>query len=167
MANKSTEPTVNYRVDEAALAHDERLLSLFRLWQSKRGVRRLPARSDFDHRELLPWFGNLILLDVLDGGTDYRYRLFGVVLAQEAGFDMSGKLLSEYPIKVNLPHFYDVFANVIRNRSPALSEHDPGVKHIRRRRRLILPLGKDGETVDMIMTANYAVEILQKPGPYL
>jgi hypothetical protein len=167
MANTSPNPAVDYAVDEAALAHDERLLGLFRLWQSKRKGRTLPKRGDFDHRELLPWFGNLILLDVLDGGADYRYRLFGIVLAQEAGFDMTGKLLSEYPIKSNLPHFYEVFANVIRDRAPALSEHDPAVSHIRRRRRLVLPLGKDGETVDMMMSANYAVEILRKPDPYL
>ncbi len=167
MAEQNAQPIVTYRVDEAALAHDDRLLALFRLWTAKRAGRVLPARSDFDHRELLPWFGNLILLDVLDGGADYRYRLFGVTLAQEAGFDMTGKLLSEYPIKANLPHFYAVFATVIRERTPALSEHDPGVKHIRRRRRLVLPLGRDGATVDMIMTANYAIEILRQPDPYL
>ena len=167
MANLSRDPTVQYRIDEAALAHDERLLALYRLWQSKRGGRTLPARSDFGHRELVPWFGNLILLDVVNGGADYRYRLFGVTLAQEAGFDMTGKLLSEYPLKDRLPHFYEVFAQVLRNRAPALSEHDPGVTNVRRRRRLILPLGKDGETVDMMMTANYAVEILRAPDPYL
>jgi hypothetical protein len=167
MAKASTSPTVNYQVDEAALAHDERLLGLFRLWQSKRNGRTLPARGDFDHRDLLPWFGNLILVDVIDGGADYRYRLFGITLAQEAGFDMTGKLLSKYPIRSNLPHFLEVFGNVIRTRAPALSEHDPGVSHIRRRRRLTLPLGKDGETVDMIMTGNYAVEILRNPDPYL
>lgn len=167
MPSPSREPTVQYRVEEAALAHDERLRSLYRLWQSKRAGRTLPTRQDFGHRELVPWFGNLILLDVVAGGSDYRYRLFGVTLAQEAGFDMTGKLLSEYPLKDRLPHFYEVFAQVLRDRAPALSEHDPGVANVRRRRRLILPLGRGGETVDMIMTANYAVEILRKPDPYL
>ncbi|MCC7045205.1 MAG: PAS domain-containing protein [Alphaproteobacteria bacterium] len=167
MAPPSERPKVAYQVDEADLAHDERLLGLYRLWQSKRKDRQLPSRAAFQHAELPPWFGTLILLDVLDGGADYRYRLFGLVLATEAGFDMTGKLLSKYPIRSNLPHFREVFAEVLRTRAPALSEHDPGVAHIRRRRRLILPLGKDGETVDMIMTANYAVEVVRKPDPYL
>ncbi|MCC6467268.1 MAG: PAS domain-containing protein [Alphaproteobacteria bacterium] len=160
-------PTVTYRIDEAGLAHDERLLGLFRLWQSKRRERPMPARADFGHEELQPWFGNLILLDVIDGGADYRYRLFGLVLATEAGFDMTGKLLSEYPLKDRLPHFREVFAQVLRDPVPALSEHDPGVSNVRRRRRLILPLAKDGRAVDMLMTANYAVDIVRKPDPYL
>ncbi len=74
-------PIVQYDVDAQGLAHDERLLALYRLWDSKRRGRLLPARSDFDHAELAPWFGNLILLDVLEGGKDFHYRLFGVTLA--------------------------------------------------------------------------------------
>jgi len=160
-------PTVQYDIDAQALAHDERLLALYRLWDSKRGGRRLPARSDFDHAELAPWFGNLIILDVLDGGKNFHYRLFGVTLAEEAGFDMTGRKLSDYPIASNLPHFFAVFTEIIKRRAPALSEHDPAVPNVRRRRRLILPLGRDGETVDMMMTYNYAVEIVRPPDPYL
>lgn len=163
----ASDPSVTYRIGEADLAHDERLLALFHLWQRKRAARQIPARSDFDHADLAPWFGNLILLDVIDGGEDYRYRLFGITLAREAGFDMTGKLLSEYPIPSRLPHFFAVFAEIIRNPAPALSEHDPAVPNVRRRRRLILPLGKDGRTVDKIMTANYAVDIVRKPDSYL
>lgn len=167
MADPTAAPTILYDVDEHNLASDERLLNLYRLWNAKRGARSLPARADFDLAELAPWFGNLILLDVLDGGKDFRYRLFGVILAQEAGFDMTGKKLSEYPIPSLLPHFYEVFREVILRRKPAMSEHDPSVPNVRRRRRLILPLAKDGETVDMIMTFNYAVEVVHKPEPYL
>jgi len=167
MSTDGGAPTVTYDVDAHGLAHDERLLKLYRLWDSKRRGRVLPSRTDFDHAELAPWFGNLILLDVLEGGEDYRYRLFGVTLAEEAGFDMTGKKLSEYPIPRMLPYFYAVFREVIRRRTPAFSEHNPSVPNVRRRRRLSLPLGKDGETVDMIMTVNYAVDIVHKPDPYL
>ncbi len=160
-------PTVQYDIDVKGLGHDERLRTLYLLWDGKRRGRTLPARSDFDHAELAPWFGNLILLDVLEGGKDFHYRLFGVTLAEEAGFDMTGRKLSDYPITSLLPHFRAVFAEIIRRRAPALSEHDPAVPNVRRRRRLILPLGRDGETVDMMMTYNYAVEIVRPPDPYL
>ncbi|MBL8706790.1 MAG: PAS domain-containing protein [Rhodospirillales bacterium] len=160
-------PIVQYDIDAQGLAHDERLLALYRLWDSKRRGRTLPARADFEHAELAPWFGNLILLDVLEGGKDFHYRLFGVTLAEEAGFDMTGRKLTDYPITSNLPHFFSVFTEIIKRRSPALSEHDPAVPNVRRRRRLILPLGRNGETVDMMMTYNYAVEIVRPPDPYL
>jgi hypothetical protein len=80
---------------------------------------------------------------------------------------MTGKLLSEYPIKDALPQFFAVHREVVRRAAPAFGEHDPRVAQVRRRRRLILPFGEDGRTVDRTMTANYAVEVLREPDSYL
>src|SRR5262245_27250689 len=93
------EDDVTYDVTEANLCHDPRLLGLYQLWHSKRGGRFAPARVDIRAEQLQPWLGNLILLDVIDGGKDFRYRLFGSVIAREAGFDLTGKFLSDYPIE--------------------------------------------------------------------
>lgn len=162
-----SDPAVVYDVSEADLAVDQRLLGLFRLWQSKRGGRRLPARADLRPEELKPWFGNLIVLDVIDGGADFRYRLFGVNIARQAGFDMTGKLMSEYPIKDVLPYFLATHREVVRRAVPAFGEHNPRVAIVRKRRRLILPFGEDGSTVDRTLTANYAVEVVREPDQYL
>jgi hypothetical protein len=161
-----SDPLTIHDVGEADLAADERLLSLFRLWQSKRRGRRLPARGDLRPEELKPWLGNLIVLDVIDGGRDFRYRLFGTNVVRQAGFDMTGKLLSEYPIEDALPHFFATHREVVRRAAPAFGEHDPRVAHVRRRRRLILPFGEDGRTVDRTMTANYAIEVVREPDSY-
>lgn len=162
-----SDPVVFHDVNEQQLAVDQRLLTLFRLWQAKRGTRALPARADFAPDDLLPWFGNLVILDVIDGGKDFRYRLFGTVIAREAGFDMTGKLLSEYPIKQPLEYFFAVNREIVRRGTPAMSEHDPAVPAVRRRRRLILPLGKDGRTVDRILTVNYALHVVRALDRYL
>jgi len=162
----SSEPLAIFDVAEEHLAVDERLLRLFRLWQSKRRGRRLPARGDLRPEELKPWFGNLIVLDVIDAGRDFRYRLFGTNIVRQAGFDMTGKLLSEYPIKDALPHFFATHREVVRRATPAFGEHNPRVVHVRRRRRLILPFGEDGKTVDRTLTANYAIEVVREPDSY-
>lgn len=162
-----TDPAVIHGVSEADLAMDERLLGLFRLWNRKRGDRVLPARHDIRPEELKPWFGNLIVLDVLDGGRDFRYRLFGTAIVFQAGFDMTGKLLSEYPIKEVLPFFLATHREVVRRATPAFGEHNPCVATVRKRRRLILPFGEDGKTVDRTMTANYAIEVVREPDRYI
>jgi hypothetical protein len=162
-----TEPAVIFGVGEADLAADERLLGLFRLWNKKRGDRALPARADLRPEELGPWLGNLIVLDVIGGGADFRYRLFGTAIVLQAGFDMTGKLLSEYPIKEALPFFLATHREVVRRATPAFGEHNPRVAHVRKRRRLILPFGEDGKTVDRTMTANYAIELVREPDRYL
>ncbi len=162
-----SEPAVIFGVAESELAVDERLLGLFRLWESKRGDRALPARADLRPEELKPWLGNLIVLDVIDGGRDFRYRLVGVNVVRQAGFDMTGKLLSEYPIKDVLPYFLATHREVVRLAVPAFGEHNPRVALVRKRRRLILPFGEDGKTVDRTMTANYAIELVREPDRYL
>lgn len=162
-----TDSLVVHDAREEDMLGDQRLIGFYRLWQAKRRDRRLPARSDLTHDELKPWFGNLILLDVIDGGRDFRYRLFGMNIVRQAGFDMTGKFLSEYPIPDVLPHFLTTHREVVRRAAPAFSEHNPRVALVRKRRRLIVPFGDDGRTVDRTMTVNYAVEVVREPDQYL
>lgn len=65
------------------------------LWEAKRAGRPLPRRSDFQIEELSPWFGHVIVMDVIDGGEDFRYRLIGTAITEFLDRDYSGKLVSE------------------------------------------------------------------------
>lgn len=57
--------------------HHPLLQRLLQLWDVKRGQRPMPVRADFDVLELKDWLGNLVLVDVLEGATEFRYRLYG------------------------------------------------------------------------------------------
>jgi len=59
-----------------------------------------------------------------------------------------------------IPFFGDAYNEVIRRKCPALGEHNPGVDSVRRRRRLLLPFGADGQTVDKILSCNYAIDVV-------
>lgn len=62
-----------------------RLRELLEYWRSKRGSRLMPARADIDPIEiptLLPIIG---LVDVLDGGARFRFRLLGTEVVDAAG----------------------------------------------------------------------------------
>ncbi len=167
MTDNPLELMIVYDVDAAGLAHDSTLLGLFELWQRKRKTRALPARADFSHQELRPWFGRLVLLQAVDGGADFRFRLMGMNLVSEVGFDHTGGLMSELPNKTLIPHFLAVHREALRRRTPILAEHKPEVDTVKRRRRLILPLGKDGAIADMTMTASYPIAFARNPDRYL
>ena len=62
-----------------------RLAALARLWSRKANGADLHGRVDFDPVELRPWLGRIILLDVVDGGRDFHYRLFGAELVERTG----------------------------------------------------------------------------------
>jgi hypothetical protein len=68
---------------------------LVRLWQEKRGDRRLPAWSDFDFFDFTGWHGRIAVSDVFYNPFDYRYRLFGEEVAARLRADYTGKLGSE------------------------------------------------------------------------
>lgn len=65
------------------------------LWHEKRGACRLPLRSDFAFEDLQPWFGNVIIMDAIDGADDFRYRLIGTGITGFLDRDYTGRLVSE------------------------------------------------------------------------
>lgn len=65
------------------------------LWEAKRDGRPLPLRDEFGFEELAPWFGHVLIMDVIDGGRDFRYRMIGTAITRFLDRDYSGRLVSE------------------------------------------------------------------------
>ena len=107
---------------------------------------------------LAPFLGRLVLLDPVAAGEDFRYRLYGVIVADYAGFDLTGKLLSEvaemsvWPMQVH--HYYlATYRAVLRARLPLYSSqrltanNKPYVWQ-----RLLVPFaGNDGSIARLVM----------------
>ena len=55
----------------------------------------IPDWNDVDPVALLPWMGWISLYDVVDGGRDIRYRLVGSRITEQAGIDLTGRLVSQ------------------------------------------------------------------------
>lgn len=69
--------------------------SFAELWFEKAKARDgLPFRDDFPIEDLHPWIGRIIIMDVLDGGKDFRYRLIGTKLVEANRRDLTGKRVS-------------------------------------------------------------------------
>ena len=123
------------------------------LGQANRAGRTMPARADFDPLELKPILPRLILIDVIDEPPDFRYRLAGTMSRDLRGVEVTGhSVLELVPQQHGLRLWNDlcemqrdcalqyVQISVIASSGEPLSY-----------RVLRLPLGADGETMDMVM----------------
>lgn len=130
-----------------------RLRALFELWDARRGSRQAPARSDFSHDDLLPWFGHLMLLDCIDSG-EFRYRLYGSQLAQLFGFDLTARLVGASVDRIgDMPQ--DEYARVARIGVPVYSSRiSPSAREYLQVDKLALPL-MEGGRITKILGAIY------------
>jgi hypothetical protein len=135
-----------------------KLHALHELWQAKRDARAMPSRGDFDWADLRPWFGNLILVDVIDDGADFHYRLWGSELAQLLGYELTGRRMSDVVSWLG-PNPRDEYREVCRTRGVvSVLVRMPDADHIVRLHKLNLPLSCDGVRIDKVLAAIYPAE---------
>jgi hypothetical protein len=118
-----------------------------------------PHLRQIDALELTPALGHVMLLDVVDGGRDFRYRLFGSVVSRISDFEMTGRLLSEHPASPYVVEFFlAVYRAAVQLRRPIFSERQPvGAEDTARWLQLALPLVDDAGTVTRMMAGAVAV----------
>ncbi len=124
-----------------------------RYWEGRRGGRDIPDRSDIDVLDLKPWLGWLNMLDVIDGGRDFRYRVFGTHHVARLGADVTGKLASESTAAVRA-HFTLFLGSIIATRRPVLThvtQRNMATGHAYEWRRLGVPLTRGASTVDAVL----------------
>ena len=141
---------------EAKMPHcqDARVARLFAYWSERRGERRFPARADLDPAAFAFILGNLVLMEVHREPLRFRYRLHGVNLVQRDGYDMTGRWLHDHPEPQYRGQIERVYSQVANTGELVHGIRDIEVDgRIRRYESLVLPLGRDGTTVDIIMGA--------------
>lgn len=75
---------------------EERTRSLLTFYEWLPAVAGPPQRSLADAFSLKPWLGSLMILEPLEDGADFRYRLYGSAIVEVAGFDMTGRKVSDF-----------------------------------------------------------------------
>jgi hypothetical protein len=97
---------------------------------------------------------HVLLIDILSGDADLRFRLMGTNHAEFNRADLAGKLFSEvYPTgSLSLAYVMGLYREMIATRRPIWTLNEfmaPGREYPIRMGRLMLPLSSDGETVDL------------------
>jgi len=144
-------------VDPKQLTHPT-LAFLRRWWDDKRGTRAMPARADIrpaDMKQHLSW---LVLLEVVDGGRDFRYRVIGDDVAEYFNWNATGKTVTDawaMQPKSVCDVVLAVDRGVIANRVPTYAFANSGwaMQGIEHCECLYVPLSDNGDSVDYLLHA--------------
>lgn len=144
-------------IDPKDLKHPT-LVFLRRWWDEKRGARAMPSRADIrpaDMKQHLSW---LVLLDVIDCGRDFRYRIVGDDVAEYFNWNAAGKTVTEAfatQPRALCEVVLSVYRAVIANRAPTYAFANSGwaMRGIEHCECLYVPLSDDGGQVDHLLHA--------------
>jgi hypothetical protein len=134
------------------------LRQLYTDWDAQRRGREFPARADFDPLDLKYVVGNLSLIDVQyapDAPIRFHYRLHATNVTRRLGYELTGKSLDANPNVAAREKIRKHFAAVVQDRVPLaimnrfVTSDGRDVDH----ESLVLPLSRDGLTIDMLMSA--------------
>ena len=151
----SPNANVQFEINPAALISPA-LEFLRHYWDERRAGRPMPSRADMKPSDFKPHLDSIAMIDVLDGGAEFRYRLVGTLLTQYFMVDPTGKTTREaWPaaagtiadrVRTNL-------SRIVRTRAavhvwgtldwPSFPSEPFET--------LYLPLSDDGENVNMIL----------------
>jgi len=140
---------------------------LLNYWRDLAGTRAMPLADEVDAVAMRPALGFIILLDVLEGGRDFRYRLYGSVLADASGFDMTGELISAHKASNHVSWFYlATYRAALIRREPAYTEHGPASAiNTKAWQRVVLPLGDPKGEIVRFLVGN--VPLTRDGKPYI
>jgi hypothetical protein len=125
-------------------------------WHGLRDAHGRVAPELIDPFALKPALGYILLIDVLEDGADFRYRLYGSEIARVAGFDMTGKRTSEMVTGSLASNFYIAgYRALLRRPEPLFTWHEmPMQITINNWDRIVLPLSDAQGRITRILTCN-------------
>lgn len=138
------------------LTLDQTQQALLDLWTMRRGDRAMPQRRDFETLDFVPWMGDLNMLEVVDGGADFIYRVFATNVALRQGHEMTGSLMSSHSNLVAKAIGFSCYRETCRTglpyifRRPVVLNVDIDREQTVIRENLVLPLG-GSDRVDRIL----------------
>jgi hypothetical protein len=144
----------------SALALNELFPPALHYWQAIK-TDRLPSRHEIDPIDIPDLLPNIMLLDVLESGRDFRYRLAGTAIERNFGASIKdltlGAIVQSFP---SVKPILDVKINCVQTASPyacdaAVFTHFGTKKQVYC---IAMPLSDDGVTVSQI----FAIGILER-----
>jgi len=149
----------------ADILPSSQLQFLLGYWRERAGERRAPTIRDIDPIEMRPALGFIVLADVIAGGADFRFRLYGSAVAAVSGFDLTGKRLSEHPAPDYVSAFYLALYRAAYRRAESVSttHRPPPAVHTHAWHRLMLPLADDSGEVVRFLSGNVPIRSNGEP----
>ena len=148
---------VTVHIAPSHIAHPT-LAFLYNYWNTKRGTRALPSRSDIKPSELREHLGWIMIVEALPDLSEFRYRLVGTLVAQYFQSDSTGKTVAQMFAasgEAAIRAVQSTFRKTARDKVVIRCYGDAKWvgPHFEDFDSIFLPLSDDGETVNMILHA--------------
>jgi hypothetical protein len=103
--------------------------------------------------------GYVNLIDIVEGGRDFRTRLYGSIIARVSSFDLTGTLISAAPMQPYMRAFHTAcYRAAMARREPLVTRHGaPDAETTAEWHRLILPLVDDAGIIVRFLVGNLPV----------
>ncbi len=125
-------------------------------WDGMAREGALPLAADLDPVDLRPALGNIMLVDVIDDGRNFRYRLYGSAIAFISSGDKTGQCVIDFE-GLAAHFFYVIYRAALVRRCPVYTHHYPtDMSNFRRWHRLLLPLADESGSVVRFLIGCYA-----------
>ncbi len=148
--------TVAVHFKSASALVSERLVGALDAWNRVRAGRIAPTREEITPALLRSVLPSIWMIDVVDGGKDFRFRFAGDRVIQFMGQRYAGSLLSE---QIDVPFFERmraILSECVRGRNPVavgpLRSNLPGREFLDMEV-VVMPLSEDGKTVSCLFGA--------------
>lgn len=151
---RSPAPVLRWQPQEAELAPPQ-LRTLHRYWNDCRGADELPPSSRIDPLQVTSALGYVMLLEPVDGATDFRYRVYGSRIVEYSRVEMTGRCVWDIPAPLVAAYFVATYRAVVTRRQPLFAHHRTHhAIQIAQWDRLILPFVGDDGAVDRLLVGN-------------
>lgn len=133
---------------------DPRLSAVYRYWDGLRNERFAPAFTEVDPLDIPKLLPILLVTQVEETAGDrrYRYRLCGAEVEENFGSPMRGRYVDTLMQGRYLAYIEDLYGRVVDDRKPVYSVSAYRGRALQTKR-LMLPLSSDGDSVDVILSA--------------
>lgn len=143
-------------IDPATALVDPRLKALLAYWEERKLDGHLPSRKDVSPQDLVPHLPNMLLLNVVENGTDpmhFSVRLSGTAIDHLVGHDYREAVLGDLVSPATGRLMAASFSALVRHRRPLrfygrLALPGDGDAWLEM---LALPLAEPGGPVNMIL----------------
>jgi hypothetical protein len=140
-ANGARGPSIKWRPAPGD-QKQKQLKFLLEYWLDATRVFGAPSIGMIDPVRLAPALGYILIVDVVDGGRDFSYRLFGSFISTVSGFDMTRKPLSQHPASSYIREFsIALYRAIMVRKEPAWTFYGPAMAiNTTAWERIVLPL---------------------------
>jgi hypothetical protein len=143
-------------------------VSFLAFWDRMRGHRSMPNRSELLPENLQPWIGWLHLLEVIDDGEDFVYRVFGTRPSDATGSDYHLKRVSEWDSE-HRERALGVYRAAHQTAKPGFQaqNEDYGVGRQQTFSRIIVPFTSPSCESDPLQVSHLLVHLTTRKAPIM